>query len=462
MSKDQKRAADNPTVSGGGAESKRRHRVQSMPKAARRGSITSSAQSGVRAASPEETRWIRFWSRWKAADYEGRIAMFTEALSDEERMVDPDEAWEPLSDLYAQTIEHGQRDRFDGLIAGLREHRPEAYAQDEPRYLQWRMTNAIALGRTEDIAPIAREMGQSGSKAAEVFFRMIDHLMYHGRISELIDMLRTARTWVSDGGDLVPWAIDEFNDTACQVELLDYIQQETSVRPDDPGLLERLRLYVDHDPQLVGEHLDRLTGASNSHWTFTDFLTDGGSAGEETFDDFDDVEDDDYEPIAHNVWCLAEEFAGHAARCEGVAPTRAEIARHEIGRYIRARHNGDLDDRRSMFEKMSDPRKKIPAAVDSADYHVLCPDRDTLDCFLAGSLNFMNPQPYRAAAFFELIPPWLAFLESGGLLSAERRRQAMEELTPLASSLSPVIERYTKDPAAAEGVMRYWAVDCTD
>ena len=156
------------------------------------------------------------------------------------------------------------------------------------------------------------------------------------------------------------------------------------------------------------------------------------------------------------MWCLAEEFAGYAARREGVAPTKAEIARHEIGRYIRARHDGDLDDRRSMFERMSDPRKKIPAAVDSADYHILCPDRKTLDCFLARNLDFMCPQPYRAAALFELTPLWLAFLESRGLLGAERRRQTMEELTSLADNVSSIVERYTDDPAVAEEVMQYW------
>jgi len=432
-----------------------------MPKAARRGSITSSAQSGVRAASPEETRWIRFHSRWEAADYEGRIAMFYEVISDEEWTVDGDDAWELLSDLRALTIKHGQRDRLDEIIAAFREYRPEAYAHDELHYLQWQMTNAIALGRPEDVAPLATRTGEIGSKAGEVFFRAIDQLMYHGMMSELIDMLRAARAWVSDGGDLTPWAIDEFNSTACQVELLDHIQHETSVKHDDPRLLERLQLYVDPDPQLVSEHLDQLTGASDSHWTLADFLPGGGSDGEGGFDDFDYAEDDECERIAQNAWCLAGEFAGHAARCEGVEPTRADIARQAIGRYIRARRDGDLDDRRSMLEKASDPRKKIPAAVDAADYHVLCPDRDTLNCFLARDLDFMHPEPYKAAAFFELIPLWLAFLESRGLLSAERRRQAMEELTPLASDLSPVIERYTDDPAAAEGVMRYWKVDGT-
>jgi len=450
MSMDQQRAADNPD--GSGAKKESPHTTETIPKPPRRGSITPSAQSSVRAACPEETRWLRFESRWKAAGYEARIAMFTEALSDEERMVDPEEAWELLSDLYIQTIEHGQRDRYDALADALREHRPEAYARDELFHLRRRIANALASGRLEDVAPLARQAGKSGSKDADIFFRVIDQLMYHGMISELVDMLRLARAWVSNSDELTPWAVDEFNQTACQAELFDHVQQHASVKPDDPALIERLRLHVDPDPQLIAEHLDRFSGTSDSNWTFEDFLVGDGSGGEKTRDDTD-------ARIAHNLWSLGEEFVGHAARRQGVVPTRAEIARSEISRYIRARHDGDLDDQRSMFERMSHPKKKIPAAVDSPDYHILCPDLKTLDCFLAGNLDFMSPQPYKVAALFELIPLWLAFLESRGLLSAERRRQAMEELASLGSDIPPIIERYTDDPAVAEGVMQYWKVE---
>jgi hypothetical protein len=167
----------------------------------------------------------------------------------------------------------------------------------------------------EDVAPLARQAGKSGSKDADIFFKVIDQLMYHGMISELIDMLRLARSWVSGSNDLVPWAVDEFNDTACHVEMLDHMQRHASVKPDAPALLERLRLHVDPDPRLIAEHLDRFSGTSDSHWTFADFLAVDGSGGEETLYDthdvdrddyeYDDCEDADYARIAHNVWCLA-------------------------------------------------------------------------------------------------------------------------------------------------------------
>ena len=461
MSRDDERAAENPDLIEGASESPPGTEAITAPPP--RGSIKPSAQSSVRAADPEEIRWMKFKSRWESVDYEGRIAMYTEAFSDDERMVDPDEAWELLSDLYVQTIEHGQRDRYDALTDALREHRPEVYARDEMFHLRRRIANALASGRFEDVAPLARAVGESGSKDPDIFFRVIDQLMYHGRISELIDMLRLARAWVSDTGELTPWGLDELNNTSCRAELLDHMRQHAPVQPDDPALLERLRLHVDPDPELVAERLGRLTGTADSQWTLADFLAGDGSGGEKTRDRTDDAgcddyADDDYARINHNVWSLAEEFAGHAARNQGVAPTRAEIARHEIIRYIRTRHDGDLDDQRSMYERMTNSRKKMPAAADSPDYHILCPDRKTLDCFLAENLAFMSPQPYRIAALFELIPLWLAFLESNGLLSAERRGQAMEELAPLGADLSAVVERYTDDPAVGEGVMQYWNV----
>lgn len=255
--------------------------------------------------------------------------------------------------------------------------------------------------------------------------------------------------------NLTLWAVDEFNDTACAVELLDHMRQHASVKPDDPALIERLGLHTDADPdpELIGEHLDRLAGTADSHWTTADFLTDGES--HDRTDDMD-CEDDHYARVGRNVSRLTEEFVGHAIRRHSVAPTRAEIARHELHRYILTRLDGDLDDRRSMFERMTNPRKKIPAAVDSPDFHPLCPDRDTLDCFLAGRLDFMGPQPYKVAALFELIPLWLTFVESRGLLSPERRRQATDELTPLADDASPLIGTYTDDQAVAEEVMQHW------
>jgi hypothetical protein len=450
MSRDDERAAENPELIEVASESPPGTEAISAP--APRGSIKPSAQSSVRAADPEEIRWMKFESRWESADYEGRIAMYTEAFSDDERMVDPEEAWELLSDLYVQTIEHGQRDRYDALVDALREHRPEAYARDEMFHLRRRIANALASGRFEDVAPLARAAGKSGSKDPDIFSWVIDQLMYHGRISELIDMLRLARAWVSDTGELTPWALDEFKNTSCRAELLDHMQQHAPLKPDDPALLERLKLHVDPDPELIAERLGRLAGTADSQWTPADFQAGGGSRPKKKRDrtDSDDAR------INHNVWSLAEEFAGHAARNRGVAPTRAELARQEIIRYIRARHDGDLDDRRSMYERMTDPRKKIPAAADSPDYHILCPDRETLDCFLADNLASMSPQPYKIAVLFELIPLWLAFLESNSLLSAERRRQAMEELAPLGADLSAVVGRYTDDPAVGEGVMQYW------
>ena len=36
----------------------------------------------------------------------------------------------------------------------------------------------------------------------------------------------------------------------------------------------------------------------------------------------------------------------------------------------------------------------------SAPVHLLCPDRDTVDRYLVGLLNFFNSQPYKAAALF--------------------------------------------------------------
>ena len=81
---------------------------------------------------------------------------------------------------------------------------------------------------------------------------------------------------------------------------------------------------------------------------------------------------------------------------------------------------------------------------------------DNAHFYLGGLLHFVNPQHYKVAATFELVPAWLRFLESRRLLEAERRKAALNEVSELYSSLSELFETYRDDSALYKDVRRAW------
>lgn len=400
---------------------------------------------------------------FQGRDYEECIALFHQEL--EAGSMDQDSAFEMLSELHRLAVLHGQRERFKELVAALRRRMPEAYAADAPYYLDFLIADAIALGRSDDIAPLAREMAEAGETNVDVLFRTVNRLMYHGRTTELVQMVRLAWPWLGKGeGDIVPWGIDEFADLASEIELMDYVEQAVSPGGGDPNLVERLGTYCAVDPGVLQEHVGWLTKPSQGTWKLEEIqLGPDEPDGREEPDGSEEADDSEApgrpaEPGGKSLNRLSIEFMGHVVRNTGVPHTRAALARREMLDYLAARRNGDLDDNRSLVERMAHPRKARPRKIPRDD-HPLCPDRATLDFQLARLLEFLNPRPYRAAALFELIPPWLSFLESKGLLDAEQRKDVLGELEPLSRQLPGIVERYADEPCVAANVRAPWMVE---
>ena len=87
--------------------------------------------------------------------------------------------------------------------------------------------------------------------------------------------------------------------------------------------------------------------------------------------------------------------------------------------------------------------------------HALCPDRATLDPFLAQLLHFMAPQYHRVAATFELVPAWLRFLEGRKLIDSLRRTHTLNDLESLRSDLRKICDGLHEYPAL-KGALKNW------
>ena len=72
-------------------------------------------------------------------------------------------------------------------------------------------------------------------------------------------------------------------------------------------------------------------------------------------------------------------------------------------------------------------------------------------------MHFINPQWYKVAATFELVPAWLRFLELRGLIDAERHTQSRQELEAILPSLRQLWEQHLEDPSLRQSLQAWKA-----
>ncbi|MFQ5796945.1 MAG: SEC-C metal-binding domain-containing protein [Candidatus Bipolaricaulia bacterium] len=417
------------------------------------------------------------WNEFEAQDYEGQTALFRKTL-DEPELMDGEMAIEMLSILYPQSIERGERDHFDALVEELRERLPDVYAQSTPYLLEWRITNALVTDQSDAVVTQARELARTADQDIDIFNNVLDMLAYHDQLSVLVEAVRLAWPSVEASADIVPWGIEEFAERAADYLVFDQLERHASLDPRDPKFLERVRVYVEVDPERLAQYLAHLTGGGERRWTMSDFAfqprRDPSWDELDEFDEWDELADEEADEADHthtfshshsqasdpgrqNLYLLTVEFLGYLRREEGVPYTKGELARQQISRYILDRYDGELEPRESPFEALMHPRRRKwkPKPKSRRPDHPLCPDHSTLDRYLGRLLHFLNPQRYKATATFELVPAWLRFLESRWLIDTQRREKTLQGLQGLDSDLRKVWEHYPDDPAPLQELERW-------
>ena len=103
----------------------------------------------------------------------------------------------------------------------------------------------------------------------------------------------------------------------------------------------------------------------------------------------------------------------------------------------------------------SSGRKRGPVKEYKQYGHLLCPDRERFDHFLAQMLQLLSYQPHNAAAMMELIPAWMRFLQTQGLIDAELRRQTLEDLKKIVGNLLNIFGNTHGDPTLREAIKRW-------
>jgi hypothetical protein len=394
------------------------------------------------------------WEAYEVLDYEGRMALFRQTL-DEPELMDDEMAFEMLHNLYDSALKRDERDRFDTLITALRDRLPEVYDSSAPYYLDWQIGNALAMGRSDALAALVRELTDTATFDIDIFNHIMDRLAYHGQLRLLLDATRRAWPLVSEPGNVVPWGIDAFAEQAIGFILFDHVERHSPPDPRDPALIEQISFYAPYNAAHTRHLLNDLTGQVKHQWRLDDFDLRRRSQDDGKVDDDDHpLEDDgaDYQPHTalgwQNLYHLSVEFLGYVHREEGVSFTKGELARHQIYTYIIERFHGELDSQESRWQATPRPRRQKRRSQPKRRHqprHLLCPDHAIFDRFLAGTMHVINPQWYKTAATFELIPAWLCFLEWRGLIDAEQHAQTHEALEPIRDAIGPLWEQYQED-----------------
>jgi hypothetical protein len=280
-------------------------------------------------------------------------------------------------------------------------------------------------------------------------------IAYHGQLSAIVDSMRLAWPAVKFSSDIVPWGIDEFCTRALSYELLHFADHTPEPAIQDAGLLERLTFYSEIEPELIAANLACLTSRNGKQWTINDFvLSPPRRYREEEDEEEEAIDTGTNQPSGEmNLYHLTLEFIGYIKCVEGVPYAKGELGRRELHRFILERHEGRLEYRESMLQSATRDidRKKGRRSAPKRKYrryeHMLIPDPERLEHFLAGLLDMMNQLYHRSSAFFEIIPAWLRFLQMRRLISAQEYAQTLHHLAPLAESFERILKNYTDDPA---------------
>jgi hypothetical protein len=287
---------------------------------------------------------------------------------------------------------------------------------------------------------MANEMAQSAEKNIDQLFNLMDQLAYHNQLAALISATAIAWPQVKDSAKIL--GIDEFANQATDYIVFNYLSQTPTPNSNDPTLLAQIAPYMELNLDLFSDYVAGLANQRQSTWTMADFEFEPPEFSS-SFGWVDEDGEEFVDEARPNLYRLTVEFLGYLYHQEQVPYAKGELARAHIYQYILNRHDGELEPHEPLIRpKGSRKHKSAPHRPP----HPLCPDRNTLDHFLAELLYFINPQYYKAAATLELIPAWLRFLESRQLIDVEQREQTLFELRGLDTEFLKAIKDYP-DPA---------------
>lgn len=377
-----------------------------------------------RPRSPEEAAREELWEAFEAADAAEQPALFRRAITD--GLLNDDYAFEMLAHVH----DKGDRALCGALLEELQTAHPDLYAQSAPYYLEWQIADALAAGQLDHLPELAAALADTAGDDLDQFYRSRDRLAYHGHLALLADTMARAWPLVRASDKYLPGVDEEFAAEAQQITMLAYLERTPAPRADDPALLAALEQFAPvEQPEVLADQLALIIGQEDRPWEHT--------------------ADSEHERINR----LGFRFQGELVRHWGMPLGRAELGRVALVDYVIERSDPDS----SIARAVKRPKGKQKSAASTAP-EGLCPDRESLDRYVAQKLNFLSSQLIEAAVTLEAVPAWLHFLHDQRLITAEGLVDALREIGKLVEQAEPIWAQHPSDPTLGPNIRAAWAM----
>ena len=383
------------------------------------------------------------WSEFEEADEDLQPALFLKTL-DEPELMDDEMAYGMLSAIFYNGPKSPESSRIEEFVGLLRERLPDVYAASRQFYLHWLILNANASHKPERLLELAGEIAEIAGDDVDIYSQVVHLLAYHGYLEALSKASRIAWPLIKVSKDIM-WGQREYAIWGAKCVLYQALERTPDLDGGDPQLIEQTKYFLDDlQPGWLKGYVDQTSGRASRNWSLSDFDIKPTKKTKANRKETRDIRQETNQTTGEDaLFKFSYEFVGYAHAHDGFSYTKAELARQNIVSYLIDRKAGRLETKELAKNKVQIPD------------HPLCPDRNTLSRFLTGMLTMLNFQNYDVVATMELLPSWLRFLETRGLIEPARRESTIADIGNLHTELLSEFGPSNEDPILAEN-FRKW------
>ena len=323
------------------------------------------------------------------------------------------------------TIEEG-RANYAALLNKLRDEKPDIFRHDSHYYNQDLITFAILEERWDDIPQLLNPF--TSGKHLDQFYTVISQLRYHGRTKIVLEAMQSAYPGIKASSEYVYGADEEFAGELSEIMLIDYLETSDHPRPDDPVFLDKVGSLVEWKKGWLDWFVPRITQAISTEWASDDLL--------------EGINSEDWREKFNNL--LLEFIATEWKR--GIPLSRCILAWHQLFEIFY-----------TQFKGLGKNKKRDKKSKEVFLARCIIPNAKKMDRTLGEQFSIMGGKPYEVSASLELLPNFLAFIETIGIIQDSQKQNALEEIRKrIICNIPNVLSYYGGDPILLENLDTAW------
>ena len=390
----------------------------------------------------------QFWKIFNDADFNHKVSI-VEKILDDPGEIENYYCFDLIEGLYSSSQNSDDYSIFKRIIHRIKLDYPEIYDNNNQYLLDFLAQLSLAEQNQADAIALITEIADDPDIDVDIIFSAIDHLSYYCDLDIILNIMHIGWENVKNAENVMAFAIDEYAGHSAELEIYKYVQESSNPDPQSDSLLYKLEKFIEPDLENIKSYIAHLTGNKNKVWTQEDFnfkckmskpvQKKKGAPQKKPKRIPLDV-------FAKNVYHLSYEFLGHLVNNEGFLFPKARLAKMAIKDYIIYRVEGKLEYKDSLIERIAVPKQKRKKIISYFD-HILCPDKVTTERFISNCLSVWSLKLFNGIIFYEIIPLWLKFIESKGLIDVEIRQKTISSIHELFDTMQKIITNHSKDNA---------------